>query len=191
MWFTENAWAPMLVFACLSMIAAFVWIQRQQSRYLVVSGLLLSLVGMTWMVNRWVETDREKVTKAILEMTNAFAEKDRERMDSHFAQRATDLKSLANFAMDFITVENMRVTDIHVLLLSESTRAISRFRVNALFRSNLGVRREPTLWEARWQQENGAWKMVEISQLNPITQEVEVDFSQLHKMFAATRGHST
>ncbi|TWT58814.1 hypothetical protein KOR42_22000 [Thalassoglobus neptunius] len=181
MWFTENAWQPMLLFAILAMIAAFGWYRRLQTRYLVLCFCCLGMMGVAWYADRTIVTEREKVQEAILEITHAFAAKDFEGVHSRISQRSLDLRTLADMAMNLATLENMRVTDIQVELKSEATRAVSRFRVNALITSERASAREPAYIEARWQTEEGRWRMIDVKFLDPITGDVEADLMQLRR----------
>ncbi|MEW4487638.1 hypothetical protein AB1L42_06125 [Thalassoglobus sp. JC818] len=181
MWFTENAWQPMLLFAILAMIAGFGWYRRLQARYLVLCFCSLGMMGVAWFADQAIVTERERVHDAILEIAHSFAAKDFDGVHSRISQRSLDLQSLADLAMNFATLKDMRVTDIQIDLKSEETRAISRFRVNALITSEQGSIRKPTYLEARWQTEEGRWRMIDVKALDPITGNLEADMMKLRR----------
>ena len=178
MWFTENAWQPILMFAIVGMLCGISWYCSRSSRSMF--GIFACVVAMiaTAVLEPMIITDRERVHESVVGITKTFAVKDLEGSLEYVSDKAPDLKALVAFAHDVFTVENMRLTDIQVELTSGDTRAISRFRVNADFSSRFtqGTFREPTRWESRWQLEEGEWRMIEISKLDPLTGEVEYSF---------------
>ena len=182
MWFTENAWQPMLLFAILGMLAGYAWYHRLQSRYMWMMVGCLAAAAITWFVERSIETHRERVTSSVVEITTAFQQQDLKRTLSYVSEGSPDLKALVSGVIWMISIENMRLTDTQVELTSGKTRAVSRFRINADFGFGNTTYREPTRWKARWQLEEGEWKMIDITQLDPLTGDVTFDFLHLRQV---------
>lgn len=179
MWFTENAWQPMLLFTLLAMVAAMVWSRRLQARYLVAAAVFLLLVATTWFVEQQIVTERERIHDSVLGITRAFQQRDLEKTVSYVSRRADDLKFLIGTAYNVVEVkDDMRVTDVEIDLLNRQTRARTRFRVNATFAAGGTVDRMPTRWEAIWQLEEQEWRMISIIQLDPVSGNVVNDFSE-------------
>ena len=172
MWFTENAWQPILLFGILAMLSALTWFRQRRSLFLTCSAVCLVAIGATWFVERAIVTDRERVTDAVVGITHAFQQQDLERTTSYVSARNDDLKALINVFIYQVIIKDMRLTDIQVELTSGNTRAVCRFRVNANFQMGDIATREPTRWETRWQLEANEWKMIDVIRLNPLTGDV-------------------
>ncbi len=189
MWFTENAWQPMLLFTLLAMISGMVWYRRLQSRYLIVMACCLIIVAATWVVERSVVTAREQVHDSVVGIVTSFQQRDLDRTVSYVSSQAEDLKTLIGTAYNWVEVkDDMRLTAIETELLNQNTRAKSKFRVNAtvkaLQRDYTG--HQPTHWETTWQLEEGDWRMINILQLDPVTGNVITDFQQERSMISKT-----
>ncbi len=191
MWFTENAWQPMLLFTLLAMISGMVWYRRLQSRYLIIMTCFLLIAGASWAIERTVVTAREQVQNSVTGIVTAFQQRDLDLTVSFISERAEDLKILIGTAYNIVEVkDDMRLTDIEVELLNQKTRAKSRFRVNATVEALQGnfTGHQPTRWETTWQLEGGEWKMINILQIDPITGNVITDFQQERSMISRTHG---
>lgn len=191
MWFTENAWQPMLLFALLGMICGMTWYRRLQSRYLIMLGACLVLSGATWFIERTIVTNREQVHDSIVGITSAFQKRDLDQTVGYVSKQAQDLRFLIGYAYNLVEIkDDMRVTDIEIDLKNRNSRAKSRFRVNGTINALQGgyTGHQPTRWEATWQIEEGEWRMIDIIQLDPISGNIENDFMTLRGQLNRTFG---
>lgn len=191
MWFTENAWQPMLLFTLLAMIAGMVWYRRLQSRYLIAMVCCLVMVAATWVIERSVVTARERVHDSVVGIVTAFQQRDLDLTVSYVSNQAEDLKTLIGTAHNLVEVkDDMRLTAIETELLNQNTRAKSKFRVNATIKALHGdyTGYQPTHWEMTWQLEEGEWRMINLLKLDPITGNVITDFRQERSMISRTFG---
>ncbi|WP_417848667.1 hypothetical protein [Thalassoglobus sp.] len=181
MWFTENAWQPMLFLTLAGMMFGMVWYRRLQTRYLIAMAACFLLVGVTWFVEGAIVTEREKVRNSVVAITTSFQQRNLEQTLTHVSRQARGLQLLISSAHNLVKVrDDMRVTDIEIDLLNDNTRAKTRFRVNATIEA-IGqsyVGHQPTRWEATWQLEEGEWRIINILQLDPINGNVITDFSE-------------
>ncbi len=181
MWFTENAWQPMLFLTLAGMIFGMVWYRRLQTRYLIGMGTCLLLVVGTWFVDRAIVTTREQVQDSVYAVTRSFQQRDLDATIKHISKRAEGLRLLVGTAYNVVNIrDDMRVTDLEIDLLNKNTRAKTRFRVNATIEapSYNYTGHQPTRWEATWQLEEGEWRMIGILRLDPINGNVITDFSK-------------
>lgn len=182
MWLTENAWQPMLFLALIGMALGMVGYRRLQKRYAAGMIICFLLVGMTWFIEKQVVTEKERVHASVIGITTAFGDRDLDKTVGYVAQRSQDLRFLIGYAYNLVEFKgDMRVTDIEIEMTNNESRAKTRFRVNgtisALKQSYTG--HQPTRWEATWQVEAGEWKMIDIIQLDPVSGNVENDFTQI------------
>lgn len=187
MWFTENAWQPMLLFILIGMACGIFGYQRLQKRYAVLMATCLLLAVATWFIERAIVTERERVHTAVVDIVTAFQQRDLERTLDRVSKRAQDLKFLIGHAYNIVKIrDDMRLTDIQVTLSNQKTRAKTLFRVNATLEARNASFREPTRWEATWQIEENEWRMIDIRQLDPISGNVMNDFSELRDLLSRT-----
>lgn len=181
MWFTENAWQPMLLLTLLGIGFGLVWYRRLQGRYLLVMVSCFALAGVTWVIENQIVTDKEKVHTSVMGITTSFQQRDLDKTVSYVSQRAQGLRFLIGYAYNHVEIKGMRVTDIEVELSNKNSRAKSRFRVNGILNALQGNYQghQPTRWEATWQVEAGDWRMIDIIQLDPISGNVINDFAHL------------
>jgi hypothetical protein len=183
MWFTENPWPPMFLCAVGAVVCLIVWYQRQQPRFLAGAGALVLLAAGIWVIERAIVTERERVRENVFAVTSSFQRRDLDGTLDYISQQAPDLRRLVVYGYNVAQVEDdMRVTDVQVEMTAQETRATTRFRVNATVTGHPegGMNfshRQPTRWEAKWQQEAGEWRMFDIQQLDPITGERINQFS--------------
>ena len=173
MWFTDNPWPPIVVFACLAVVLFAVWTSKRRKVILLGAAAMLVLCGGTFLLERWIVTDEEIVEARLLEMTDAFRKLDIEGTLDFFSARADPYRSYVRQAGELITeIHTARITDIEVELLAEGSRAKSHLRANGEATAPI-VGRQPykTRWIITWQREGDEWKVIEVERLDPITGE--------------------
>ena len=171
MWFTETAWPPIIVCLVVAAIAGGVWSTHRKGWLLGLTGLMLALCPILWLVERQIVTPAEQVEAAIFELAAAVRDGDADRAVSFLSPQVPLLHASVRSAMAMADIDDdLRITDLNVRMTSAETRAISHFRANATIRARTMPHesRYPTRWELTWQRQDGAWKVVAIERLDPI-----------------------
>lgn len=172
MWFTETPWPPILILAVGGVLCLIIWHAQRRGIWLIGLAGTLVLAAAVYFIEGAIVTPREEVEAAIMGITSAFEQGDRERTLGYISTRAEGIRQLAEKGIRMVDVEGLRVTDVRVRMRAESSRAWSHFRANATVayrKRKLG--RKPSRWEAVWQREGGHWRMIRVQRLNPVTGE--------------------
>jgi hypothetical protein len=189
MWPSENPWPVIVVLLAGAVGLAGAWMQRRRRGLLIGAVLCLLLVPLAWAYERAIVTDRELVADNIRDMARSFQQRDFDRVLDHISKSARDLRLMAGSAFNIVKLGNdLRITDMQVELIAHGDRAKSRFRANGSAESlspqvPFATQHFATLWEARWQREDGDWKMIDVQQYDPITR-AQVDDLDLVKSMA-------
>jgi hypothetical protein len=187
MWFTETAWPPILLIATLGVIAALLGSERRQARYFLVTAACLASAALVWFLERSIVTDRERVEEGLYEIAAAFERDDSDAVLDAISMHAPDLKEMANMALNWVQLRDLRVTDVNVELTGlDRSRARAHFRVNGRVAIHTSSRaaddgsfnygaidqgHQATRWIGTWQRESDRWRLIELEQLDPITGE--------------------
>lgn len=169
-WLTENPWPLVILCGVVAAILLLVWASRRRLAILLAAGLSVLLGGAVYIVERSIITDSERIEQHVLELTDAFRRKEIPVAVEFFSQQAPDLRRLVQVAANLVTIrEPLRVTDLHVRMLSQNSRAISHFRANGTISVGTeNVGHQASRWELTWQREADDWKVIEVERLNPI-----------------------
>jgi len=172
MWFTEDAWPPIILFIMIGLALAFVAHSQQKPRLYVAAIFMGILCGMTFFIEQSVVTEREKIEASIYDLARAFQENDQAGTLNHFSPQNIDLQNLVNRALELVDIEDdYRITDLDIETSADNTLARSHFRVNVTA-SVLGIAsdvRQPTRWNLEWRKEDDKWRIVEVHRLDPIS----------------------
>lgn len=174
MWFTENPWPPIVIFLAVAAGLVGAWSNSGRKLPLIVAGIMVALAIGTYVVERLIVTESERVEQSILDLTHAFQQRDREKVLSFFPLREVALRAKVGAAQELVTVhDDLVVKDITVQMFGNNSQARSRFRANA----SVDVKEigplsfKPSRFELGWQKEGGEWKVVKITRLNPLKEE--------------------
>lgn len=191
MWPHENPWLLAVVLITAGVGLLILASQQQQPRYRWLAGLAwIAAIGM-FALDLFIVSEREQVQNAIYGITSAFQKGNVEETVDYISPGAEPLRSLVRRGMAIVSVkDDMRVTDLRVTISDSGSFATTRFRVNgtvvlhprriaavAVGRTPSAAdsegegfqQHEATMWEARWDREDGVWKMSSIQELDPIT----------------------
>jgi hypothetical protein len=172
MWPSENPWP--VIFLCVSGAVGLMicWSQFRRRGLLVGAAAAVLLALIAWIYDLQVVTDTEQIRQNVYNITRAFQKRDLDATISYVSPAAKELRLIIGSAFNMVEVhDDMRVTDVRVEVLSNGERAKSRFRVNATITTHAMTQRISSLWEARWQPEEGTWKMIDILQFDPLNGE--------------------
>lgn len=179
MWFTEDAWSPIIVCIVAAVISLIAWSSTQRPKFLAVSLVILLAAGAVYFLEQLIVTPGEKAERALYDLIETFAEESRELSGANKAGPES-LRSLTFFspqnvedrarvvaALLVVDIENdVRVTDVQIRLTNENTRAITHFRANATIKAGGFAGHHASRWELTWQQEAGEWKVTRTRMLN-------------------------
>lgn len=170
MWFTDNPWPPIILFACLAVVFFAIWTSQRRKSILVAAVAMLVLGGGTFLLEKWIVTDEEVVEAQMFGLINAFRDHDIPGTLDYFSVQAEPFRGYVQQAGELVgEFHKLRITDVDVELLADKSRAKTHFRANgdATFKL-VGRNRFSTRWEVTWQQEAGRWKVIDVQRLDPI-----------------------
>ncbi len=173
MWFSDNPWPPMTIFALAAVVFFAMGLSQSRKSYLVIAFLLSVACVGTFFVEQWIITDEELVEAQVYELTDAFYQLDIDGALELFSQGAKNERALVQQMGSFIEQFNsLRITDTDVELLANDSRAKTHFRANGELTAHAGGKhRFSSRWELIWQKEGGEWKVIKVQRLHPITGE--------------------
>lgn len=173
MWFTEEAWPPVIVAAILAAVNLFVWYQNQKPQILAPMVLWFAAIMAAFAVDAAVVTEKEKVAAAVPRLIEDFRSRDLERFLKNFSAGALIYRALAATAMQKVELGNdISLRDVSIKMQAADTRATTRFRVQGTVTYdtiNLGT--HPSRWELGWRKEEGEWRILTVTRLNPLKDE--------------------
>lgn len=168
MWFTENAWPPMLIAGFAAMIFVALWNKDRNSRFLGGAVVCLLLIFGFFILERSIVTEGERLQDDVVSLCDQFRRRQPETL-SHFSENAADFREMCSKAMNIVEIDNdMRLTDFQTTFTSNRSRANVHFRANATI-SAMGFKgHHPLRCILTYQKEGGAWKIVDVQRLDPI-----------------------
>lgn len=178
MWFTEDAWSPII--ACLVGCGVLfgVYAVTQRSKLLTGIPVLLVIAVLAFFVDKAVVTDRERVELTLLDLINTFVEESQQANKNKepqclrfFSEQNNRDRLRVGAAVVFVRVDDPRVTDVQIQMTNQNTRAITHFRANGNVTVGGGGGHHASRWELTWQKEAGEWKVTTTRMLNVMTGE--------------------
>jgi len=177
MWFTETPWPPIIILSVLAITSASYWLQRGRLRFLVATLFFAAGIVGTYVAERLIITDGERIEAAVFDMADAFDRRDEAGVLRYISPREQKLKELVEWGFTTVTdVDNLNITDVSVDLTSAGQRARSHLRANGRFHVAAygDVGHKATRWELTWQREGADWRIIDLRRLNVMTGE-EID----------------
>jgi hypothetical protein len=179
MWFTEDAWSPIIVCTVVAAIFFVAFMTTQRARFLIALPLLLLAALTIYFVEIAIVTDTEQVENNLRGLVSTFVEEsiqfgvgsndkpEQVRCQSFFAENNTVDRTRVVAALMFVQVEgDIRVTDLRIQLTNRDTMAVTHFRANATFSAGSNTGHHPSRWEMTWQKQAGDWKITRTRMLN-------------------------
>ncbi|MHC4877653.1 MAG: hypothetical protein ACYTGL_14250 [Planctomycetota bacterium] len=183
MWFTEDAWSPIILCVIAAVIFFIAWSTTQRPRLLIGVPLMLLVAVAIYFVEQSVVTDREQVENDLHSLLRTFVEESQQvtsstapedirSLDFFAAQNATDRARVTAGLLLVVIEDDVRITDVQTRLTNENTRAVTHFRANGnVGMSNVGGRHFSSRWELTWQKEADRWAVTRTKMLNVMTGE--------------------
>lgn len=173
MWFTENAWPPMLIAGLAALVCLALWNSNRRGLHLLAAlGCLLLCAGF-YFLERAIVTEGERLQKIVVALCDDFRHK-RPATLNYFSNTAPVLKVQVLAAMALVDVDqDLRLTDFQTNLTNQNSRGTVHFRANATLsvtgHGNVG--HHPARIVLTFQRERGEWKIIEVERLHPLTGE--------------------
>lgn len=184
MWFTEDAWSPIIVIGVAAIICFIAWSSTQRSRYLTAIAVLAFCAILTHFIEQAVVTEGEKVEIALHDLLDTFISESQSitslqqaqvvRSERFFSEQNVMDKARVRAAVILVNVAaDTRITDVQIQLTNQDTRAITHFRANGTVSTSMGGGggHYTSRWELTWQKEAGEWKITRTKMLNPMSGE--------------------
>lgn len=181
MWFTEVAWPPMVILSMLMVVCGWRWSQRRRTSLLIATILCGAGIVGSYLIDELIVTDREQVTRLVHALAEDVRRLDVDSTLRYISSREENLKHQVELGFNLISgIDYLTITDESVDIFGQGGRARSHFRANGRIhvRGHGDAGHQPTRWELTWQKEAGAWKIVDIRRLNPITGETIATLSR-------------
>ena len=184
MWFTEDAWSPIIVIGGAASICCIAWSSTQRSRYLTAIAVLAFCAILTHFVEQAVVTEGEKVEIALHALLDTFIAESQSinslqqaqavQSERFFSEQNVTDRARVRAAVILVNVAtDTRITDVQIQLTNQDTRAITHFRANGTVSTSMGGGggHYTSRWELTWQKEAGEWKITRTKMLNPMSGE--------------------
>lgn len=174
MWFTENAWPPMLIAGLAALVCLALWNSNRRGLHLAAALVCLLLCAGFYFLERAIVTEGERLQQIVVSLCNDFRGKKVAETTSHFSNAAFKEKALVLAAMAMAEVhDDLRLTDFQSNLMNQNSRGTVHFRANATIsvvgQGNVG--HYPARFVLTFQREQGEWKIIEVERLHPLTGE--------------------
>ena len=173
MWFTENAWPPMLIAGLAALVCLALWNSNRRGLHLVAALVCLLLCAGFYFLERAIVTEGERLQQLVVSLCDDFRNK-RPATVNYFSDAAPENKMLVLGAMAIVTIhDDLRLTDFSTNLTNQNSRGTVYFRANATL-SVVGagdVGHQPARFALTFRREQGEWKIIEIERLHPLTGE--------------------
>jgi len=186
MWFTEDAWSPIILCVIAAVVLLIAWSTTQRARLLLGVPLLLLACVVIYFVEQSIVTDLEQVEDDLHSLLHTFVDESQEvrpgagqapdslrSLDFFSAQNTTDRARVAA-AVNLVVVDPaIRITDVQTRLTNENTRAVTHFRANGnvSLSGAGGGGHFSSRWELTWQKEGDRWAVTRTKMLNVMSGE--------------------
>lgn len=187
MWFTEDAWSPIIACVLIAALCFAISVIAQKPKLLWAVALLLVASVTIFFVEKAIVTDTERVESTLTELVDTFVAESQQtpkvaqpQCVRFFSARNDRDKARIAAALAFVVVESVRVADVQIQLTNQSTRAVTRFRANGTIRVSGNGGHYPTRWELTWQREAGEWRVTQTRMLK-VTTDDEIGIPQVDR----------
>lgn len=176
MWFTEDAWSPIIGLVACGVLFGVVFVLTQRDKWLYPLPVLLIAAVAVYFVEKRIVTPREQVAtelsgliESFVEETQAMTKTKEPKCLKYFSEHNKRDRTRVIAAILLVHIEDQRLTDVRTQLTNQETRAITHFRANGTVSTGGAGGHYATRWELTWQLEGGAWKVVSTRMLDPVS----------------------
>ncbi|MFP6762328.1 MAG: hypothetical protein VB858_01880 [Planctomycetaceae bacterium] len=183
MWFTEDAWSPIVLIMLVAILCCIVWFRTQRGYALTAAVLLLLAAVTTYFIEQVIVTDGEKLEASLFELIETFVAESQSitqlqqsqvvQAERFFSEQNTIDRARVRVGVIVVSIsEDLRISDVQVRLTNENTRAITHFRANGTIATGTSPgSHHVSRWELTWQKQAGEWRITRTRMLNPMNGE--------------------
>ena len=168
MWFTENAWPPMLICVAAGLLSLWIWNANRRQMHLVAAGVFFLLAGGIYAAEQMIMTEGERLQQDLLQLSDQFRRHDPMALD-HFSQTAGEWRAICQQAMDMVEIQDdLRLFNFQTQITNQNSRATVDFRANATITALGTTVHHPFRCIMTYQREGGEWKIIHVERLDPM-----------------------
>lgn len=187
MWFTEDAWSPIILCVVACVIFFIAWSTTRKSKLLIAIPLLILAAITIFFAEKAIVTRREQLEETIFELVDTFVRESsltleagirpedvhkQFRSDDYFAtQNRVDRRRVIAALLLVVVNEDISVKDVEIEMADNGGQAMTRFRVNGKVAAGSFAGHRVSYWEMNWQIETDGWKITRTQMLDPVNGE--------------------
>ena len=178
MWFTEDAWSPIVMCTLIGGLSLVGALTLQKPKLMLATLVLAIAAVVIYFVEQAIVTDTERIELSLQSLVDTFVSESQANPKpqqaicaNYFGARNTRDRHRIAAAVAIVRVEDLRLTDVSIQLTNQGTRAITQFRANGTVRVGAEGGHYPTRWELSWQKEAGEWKITNTRMLHAVRDE--------------------
>ena len=185
MWFTEDAWSPIILCIVACVIFFIAWSTTRKSKLLIAIPLLLLAAVTIFFVEKAIETPLEKLEATLFDLVDTFVQESqntqpapnmseddvaaRVRSDDFFTEgNEADRKRVIRGLLLVSVSDDVSVKDVELDVTSDFTQATARFRVNGTVAAGAFSGHRVSYWEMHWKMTIEGWKITRTIMLDPV-----------------------
>lgn len=190
MWFTEDAWSPIILCVVAGVIFFIAWSTTRKPKLLLALPLLLLAALTIFFAEQAIVTPLEKLESTLFDLIDTFVRESRDmslqpgmtpedlppqiHTDDFFAARNNQDRARVVAALLLVNVgDDLSIKDVDIKVTNEDTRAVTRFRANGTVTAGSFSGHRPSYWELQWQIEANEWKITRTLMLDVVTGEAK------------------
>jgi hypothetical protein len=173
-WIAETPWPVIVACSAVAALLFVGWYARSQSSLLIGAAVCLLIGGATYVVERQIVTDSERVETALNDLLDALKAKDEAAALQHVSASAPSVQRFVEEAIRRVDVlDAVQLSQVDVSMKSQNSRAVAQFRANGPVRwvATGQIHHGVTRWECVWQREGNEWQIIRVTRIDPLTGE--------------------
>lgn len=179
MWFTEDAWSPIIVCVVIGAIFFIAYLQTRRKKLLYGVALSLVLIITLFFVEKTIQTDQEQVNERLAELITTLSEESQSakrgvrpqniRCYDFFTEDNVTDRALIAYGITGYSISEVRMPSIETTMSSDNKTATTDFRANGTYGTNRSGGHFSTRWEVVWEKVGGDWKINETRMKDPVS----------------------
>lgn len=170
MWFTENAWPPMIIAAGMALVFLVMWNGNRRGLHFILALVFAALCVGFYFLERAIVTDGERLQQHVVQLCEDFRTK-KPGISNYVSDTRPDIKLMFETAKALVTVHSdLRLSDFQTTMTNGGEEGEVHFRANATIEitgaGNVGY--QPARLILTFKREGKDWKIIQIKRLNPL-----------------------
>lgn len=125
------------------------------------------MVGLGLVVSWGEDTPAAQVTRLTRLLGEQFQKRDPAVLE-HFSPQASEWRQLCDRALQWIRIEDLRMSDFQTVTQYSEQIVVIRFRARATVQSEQWSGYHAARFELTWQRTGTSWKIVDVRRLHPV-----------------------